>query len=104
MRRLPPSSTRTDNLFPHKTPFLCEDDAARREMERLPADTGGDDDAGPVLQVNPFYLRLVVGHDTEALAMAVERIHQGAAAAEEEGVGAPQVQGDRKSTRLNSSH
>src|SRR3546814_2928836 len=70
-----------------------EDDAARREIERLPAETGGDADAGPVLQVNPFHLRLVVGHDTEALAMAVERIHQGAAAAEEEGVGAPQVQG-----------
>src|SRR3546814_18575894 len=71
-----------------------EDDAARREIERLPAETGGDADAGPVLQVNPFHLRLVVGHDTEALAMAVERIHQGAAAAEEEGVGAPTVQGD----------
>src|SRR3546814_20051223 len=50
-----------------------EDDAARREIERLPAETGGDADEGPVLQVNPFHLRLVVGHDTEALAMAAER-------------------------------
>src|SRR3546814_9949208 len=80
-----------------------EDDAARREIERLPAETGGDADAGPVLQVNPFHLRLVVGHDTEALAMAVERIHQGTVAAEEEGVGAPQVpRSEEQTSQLQS--
>src|SRR3546814_17839258 len=83
MMRLPPRSTRTDTLFPYTTLFLS------LQLGLVEARVGhGDPEAHPVV--------------------ALEARRQGRrgddrAAAEGDRL-AHQRQGDRKSTRLNSSH
>src|SRR3546814_6955903 len=90
MIRLPPTSTRTDTLFPYTTLFRSEGDAARRQGEAkfvLDGLVGAQDEQAEVgAQADPRVR-------PERHPFLVE---------DERGVGLGN--GDRKSTRLNSSH
>src|SRR3546814_1741815 len=110
MIRRPPRSTRTDTLFPYTTLFRSRPDAhielravgARRER------------FGPMMIDRRGQLGDFLAWRADArLAVAVREAEQGAlvrdieaAVHEREAVGRVEIldEGDRKSTRLNSSH
>src|SRR3546814_8324453 len=126
MIRRPPRSTRTDTLFPYTTLFR----SAAAERDRRLAERGGGADAVLVGLEREEVERLVLvravqveaGDAAEASATAEAQtrlehvfvavdggdaiIDVGAAIDAEVGAGqqAFETQGDRKSTRLNSSH
>src|SRR3546814_14317241 len=103
MLRRPQRSTRTDTLFPYTTPFrlgvLVETDLVRDVAPAEQRVVGGLARLGKFGEIG-VVLGLAdhldveqharVGHATELVALA--------------GIGALDSRGDRKSTRLNSSH
>src|SRR3546814_11736053 len=86
MIRRPPRSTRTDTLFPYTTLFRSEP-VYRRVLRRRRAIAGGLLPDTPDLQRASLW----PGHD----AVPDHRANQ---------YRLPAIAGDRKSTRLNSSH
>src|SRR3546814_15134502 len=106
MIRRPPRSTRTDTLFPYTTLFRsrAQRDCRGVAPHGLPVDALGDERAAPVAAVGE---RPVEGDDEAGDAgplgpvEALVHVVLGAAPVDlEEGLRV----GDRKSTRLNSSH
>src|SRR3546814_15640192 len=98
MIRRPPRSTRTDTLFPYTTLF--------RSMARGEASAVADAVRQPAVEEG-FLARAAFGEGD--VAFALQRLHR----AQQHGLAAPPArlqqaverrQGDRKSTRLNSSH
>src|SRR3546814_16715424 len=93
MIRRPPRSTRTDTLFPYTTPFRSEAHALNREA------IGGEPEMAPLMTL--------VAVETAAGAPAAVVV---AALVDREDARTPlprdgrEGEGDRKSTRLNSSH
>src|SRR3546814_12292327 len=84
MIRRPPRSTRTDTLFPYTTLFRsCLGLAHRKAADRIAVEAGAGQPLGRFLPKSRIRPAL---HDAEqAVAVAL-------------------AEGDRKSTRLNSSH
>src|SRR3546814_5994329 len=106
MIRLPPTSTRTDTLFPYTTLFRSEGDAARRQGEAkfvLDGLVGAQDEQAEVgAQADPR-----VRPECHPFLVEDERgvgLGNGGSAHDRPPEGANPLAGDRKSTRLNSSH
>src|SRR3546814_13506764 len=100
MDRRPPEPTRTDTLFPYTTLFRSRPDTARTtEAGAAPSSRGA--------VFRPRHTRQCPGHHLDADPRPMRVLRQvatpgaGARAALEQ---AEHVAGDRKSTRLNSSH
>src|SRR3546814_14738443 len=102
MRRRPPISTRTDTLFPY-TPLFRSDEERRQALLQRRVDQ----------REGHGVTRLVVGLGLLVRLAAVARgMHVGGTAGEQQAVERVQQvahllalrHGDRKSTRLNSSH
>src|SRR3546814_5990838 len=101
MIRRPPSSTHTDPLFPYTTlfrspPRLAVERAVGPDIE---ADIGDRDDRAPAALV----LGILVGHGPDGVVM-VARIDGVDRDDRQIAQILASVRGDRKSTRLNSSH
>src|SRR3546814_11344231 len=100
MIRRPPRSTRTDTLFPYTTRFRSHRQVgdvrhvvrrcSQSDLEGAPA--LGQEDAVAVIGVPAGYIL----DDQRALALDIQR--------QVADIGAADAGGDRKSTRLNSSH
>src|SRR3546814_15037415 len=109
MMRGPPRSTRTDTLFPDTALFRADDHRDAVAMGDLGdafdiddiagrvADGFEKDGPGPLVDVAFQALIIVEGRHPHLDPLAGKGVH-------EEIVGAPIELGDRKSTRLNSSH
>src|SRR3546814_12434932 len=101
MSRRPPRSTLTATLFPYTTLFRSTD---RHRVARLVPETGTNADVGTAI-ANATTLALL---DTKAdkLRITTYDTALGAAAAVRQAIadGNKLILGDRKSTRLNSSH
>src|SRR3546814_14200879 len=100
MIRRPPTSTRTDTLFPYTTLFRSPDCREPRAQQR--ASAGGGHRQGREMQVEDVVR--IVDEASEVLQFnrallqgAIENITQGISVVD-------QSLRDRKSTRLNSSH
>src|SRR3546814_11322970 len=101
MIRRPPISTRTDTLFPYTTLFRALELVQHRVA--VARDRGADaGDDRVVAGDRPALVAQVEAFDADAhvAAQRVEHAHAVAALAR----GLDQAPGDRKSTRLNSSH
>src|SRR3546814_18876861 len=90
MIRLPPISTRTDTLFPYTTLFRSDPDAGLQGQERRARDRG----RGPPRRLQPQSGDGATPLSGDQARSAVFHLAQPAEPRE----------GDRKSTRLNSSH
>src|SRR3546814_3830030 len=102
MIRRPPRSTRTDTLFPYTTLFLSLHQPAREAFQVLVLHgiLGRHDEAELVpIAVGAFEERLAVG----AIAVCVVEFARQPFACDAVALDVAQM-GDRKSTRLNSSH
>src|SRR3546814_13806833 len=104
MIRRPPSSTRSDTLFPYTTLFRS---AGFHDEEARPVD--GRDLVQEVVECGA--LTGAGGTEQEQMRVhlpvqAVERVEgdRPTTAVEHRDAGVPRTLGDRKSTRLNSSH
>src|SRR3546814_11755555 len=86
--RRPPRSTRTDTLFPYTTLFRSVIDIATRKIEAR-CDLGGQPDSTAVAPDGSFVAVAIENERDEDL---------------NDGDGNEAAIGDRKSTRLNSSH
>src|SRR3546814_4660187 len=100
MIRRPPRSTRTDTLFPYTTLFRSHVPLATLEVDEavLLLVAAGDTARGHMpLVVAPAALALAFGQRLDGLALPQRRLV-------DENQAALRRAGDRKSTRLNSSH
>src|SRR3546814_20755195 len=98
MLRLPPRSTRTDTLFPYPTLFrsVLDDLVDRgRRQRRWPS---GDTENGRYLSLHRRYW-----WQSLKASIACEILHE-TIAQRNRALNATFAHGDRKSTRLNSSH
>src|SRR3546814_1755064 len=108
MIRLPPRSTRTDTLFPYTTLFRSTFDFRHRRLrpERHEVDStehAGDRPANwPVAAPDPVSER-AVAHDHLDIAI-LEIGDKPPSPTQPRGEFTLALQGDRKSTRLNSTH
>src|SRR3546814_11520126 len=111
MIRRPPRSTRTDTLFPYTTLFRSRDRAAAARTGRGGASCGVScaECSAQLVEVDRAAMLDPAGRGFEAdgaphhRRVAFDREHQ-RAIREQHGVVGMDPQGDRKSTRLNSSH
>src|SRR3546814_11341159 len=108
MLRRPPRTTRTDTLFPYTTRFRSGGRAgiARTSLERTAEGLGPDGDAwlelfAPLVEGWQPLVALALGERTRGIAGTLADV--GARQLVEVGMRLLE-QGDRKSTRLNSSH
>src|SRR3546814_19794371 len=107
MIRRPPRSTRTDTLVPYTTLFRSgrqrdADLGLKAGAERLVAAErldGKRGDLAKIAQAGPFLARRFVRPVTDL--RPFQKVHRGLIIGE---AGLPDLLGDRKSTRLNSSH
>src|SRR3546814_17001295 len=99
MIRRPPRATRTDTLFPYTSLFRSA------AWGRLPDDSYDSRLLDPFRRVNLEILRGFAGRRVEALAHIEASFRSKSKYVEKKPLDLPQLlEGDRKSTRLNSSH
>src|SRR3546814_2790805 len=102
MIRRPPRSTRTDTLFPYTTLFRSLVDEAQRLLEIGIGLAGeADDEIARQRDIGTHGAHLVKHAQIRIAAVAAVHRLEDAAAARLHG---QMEEGDRKSTRLNSSH
>src|SRR3546814_15648466 len=103
MIRRPPRSTRTDTLFPYTTVFRSTDDGTDQPATSAAADA--DVNEVDVNEADVMLAQMMIPHHQQAIEMSDILLANDAAMAEvatlAEEIKA--AQGDRKSTRLNSS-
>src|SRR3546814_1764571 len=102
MRRRPPRSTRTDTLFPYTTLFRSQNKEAAPTKQRLQHGTESRAESHATSHRSE---QPAEGPSTLFVRIQAADEHQGErhdATGTQAGQGTPQ--GDRKSTRLNSSH
>src|SRR3546814_16697075 len=99
MIRRPPKSTRTDTLFPYTTLFRSRGEPDHRLG--LAPQVGVDDRAA--LAVLQRHVQVVLVHDLGE-DLVRDQVGAGLRWAADVGLERVHLRGDRKSTRLNSSH
>src|SRR3546814_6885233 len=107
MIRRPPRSTRTDTLFPYTTLFRSDDDALGLQGAQPRRQHLGGDLGDVVAQLAEAARTAAEVPDDVRCPGAAEHRHAGAERAGVRRLGAAvlaDLQRDRKSTRLNSSH